>query len=123
MSLSVIPEIVSLLILFLSKFGNLLSINQKLPNKYNLYQNYPNPFNPETNISFDMAENGFVELNVHDIRGRKIRTLHTGYLLQGQYNVSWNGINDNNEYVSSGTYIINLMYENKSISKKIIFSK
>ena len=35
----------------------------------------------------------------------------------------WDGKNTANEQVSSGVYIVKLMYENKSLTKKIILSK
>ena len=76
-----------------------------------LYQNYPNPFNPTTTISFNLttehAENA--EIVIYNIKGQKIRTFNCHpELVEGQYSITWNGIDENNHPVSSGIYFYQL---------------
>ncbi len=47
----------------------------KQPLSYELYQNYPNPFNPTTNIRFDIARSGNVNITIYDLLGKKMMQL------------------------------------------------
>jgi hypothetical protein len=71
-------------------------------------QNYPNPFNPETIIQFTIPSsltNKLVNLSVYDIQGRLIRVLLNDNMQSGNYLLKWDGKNDLNRAVSSGTYL------------------
>lgn len=75
-----------------------------IPYTYFLSQAYPNPFNANTIIEFGLAEPGFVSLNVYDILGKKVRTLHSEDMEPGNYQAVWNGTNDAGAEVGSGFY-------------------
>lgn len=70
--------------------------------------NYPNPFNPETNISFSIPWSSNVELEVYNIIGKKVKTLASGYMKQGEHVVKWNGKDEAGKPVSSGVYLCQL---------------
>ena len=55
----------------------LLSTDQQslFPEAYTLHQNYPNPFNPTTQIRYDLPEESYVNINIYDLMGRKIKSL------------------------------------------------
>ena len=55
--------------------------------------------------------------------GRNIATIYSGYLSDGSYEYSWNGVNANNEKVSSGVYYITAMSDNRQEWKKITLVK
>ncbi|MCD4830089.1 MAG: lamin tail domain-containing protein [Candidatus Cloacimonetes bacterium] len=77
-----------------------------------LNANYPNPFNPETNIDFsirgaeDMPVNA--DLVIFNIRGQRVRTLHTGLIEPGDHSIIWFGNDDNGNEVGSGLYFYRL---------------
>ncbi len=73
-----------------------------------LSQNYPNPFNPTTIIPFQLAEAGFTELKIFNIRGQVVKTLVSENLQRQAYRVSWDGTNDRGLEVSSGVYFYKL---------------
>jgi len=60
-----------------------------LPTALSLSPNYPNPFNSHTTISFSLAKPGDVALEIFDILGRRVETLHQGRLAAGEYSVKW----------------------------------
>jgi hypothetical protein len=74
------------------------------PLNFELSQNVPNPFNPMTRIDFHLKSADNVKLEVYDVAGRHISTLHRGHLEAGPHSVSWNGRADNGTTAASGVY-------------------
>lgn len=70
-----------------------------------LYQNSPNPCNPNTVIAFDLAAPSVVKLQVLDVRGRLVRTLHSGPLHTGSRSVTWDGKDNEGHELASGIYL------------------
>ncbi len=94
-----------------------------VPGQFALAQNYPNPFNPETRISFEMEKGADVSLEVFDILGRKVSTLHSGYLPTGSYEFSWYGADESGRQAASGIYFYRLSAGDKSITRKMTLLK
>lgn len=84
--------------------------------------NYPNPFNPTTTISFSVTQNSdFVNLEVYNVKGQKIKTLHpfpNPDLSGGTRCAVWDGTDENNKPVSSGIYMYQLKVDGKAIASK-----
>jgi hypothetical protein len=74
------------------------------PTEFNLLQNFPNPFNPETVIKFSVKENSWVTLRIYNVLGQVVTTLVDEPKPAGEYAISWNGKNGQNEDVASGVY-------------------
>ena len=102
-----------------------LNIDQgnTIPNKFKLYANYPNPFNPATIITYDLAKFSSIELNVYDVRGRKIKSLFSGNKRAGQHKANWTGVDDYGLNVSAGVYIYKLEVSDKVFKRKMILMK
>jgi hypothetical protein len=79
-----------------------------LPKHFRLDQNAPNPFNPETRISFTLAAERDVTLEVINLLGQKIRVLVAGRLPTGEYQVTWDGMDDETQQAASGIYFYRL---------------
>ncbi len=75
-----------------------------LPAAFALNQNNPNPFNPSTVISYQLPESSNVTLRIHDIRGRVVRELVSGFKEAGSYSVQWDGRSALGQGVPSGIY-------------------
>jgi hypothetical protein len=78
------------------------------PTGYALHPNYPNPFNPQTTIRFDLPQSSQVRLTVHDVLGRRIRSLTDGMLSEGVHQLRWDGRNDFGMDVAGGVYFYRL---------------
>jgi len=76
-----------------------------LPSQYALHQNYPNPFNPVTTISYDLPENGLVNITIYDMLGRQVKTLINKTQNAGYKSVIWDATNDYGKPVSAGIYL------------------
>jgi len=101
--------------------GNCLSVEEPL--YFSLDQNYPNPFNPHTTIKFNLEENNFIELNIFDLKGCRIKNLIKGMFVKGSYEINWDGLDANSNKVPSAVYLLCLQSGNKILSKKMTIIK
>ena len=85
--------------------------------------NYPNPFNPTTTISFSVKEAGPVSINIYNVLGQKVRTLHSGDTPAGSWNLIWNGRDDNHKNVASGVYFYKMQTREYTSTRKMILMK
>ena len=70
------------------------------PTTYALSSNYPNPFNPETTITYSIANENRVLLEVFDLTGRSVATLVDAFQPAGQYTVRFDA-----STLPSGVYL------------------
>ena len=88
-----------------------------------LLGNYPNPFNPETTISFNIAVDSIVSIDIYNIRGHLVKTLLNNHLQQGNHTVIWNGIDNHGQQVSSGVYFYQMRTADYSEIKRMVLLK
>ncbi|MBN2010685.1 T9SS type A sorting domain-containing protein [candidate division KSB1 bacterium] len=94
-----------------------------VPEKCYLYQNYPNPFNNSTRLTYRIARQGDVRLDIYNMQGQLIRSLVNQQQTPGEFNVIWDGKNLQNHVVSSGQYLIRLRAPDYMATKHIVFMK
>jgi len=46
---------------------------------------YPNPSNKESNLSFEIGRDGYVEINLYDVLGRRVSSIEKATRLSGRY--------------------------------------
>ena len=86
---------------------------KQISSEFKLNQNYPNPFNPTTKIGFSISRSDYVDLRVYDILGREVKTLLSGQLNAGEYEIEFDAKN-----LSSGMYYYRLQSgDNVSVKK------
>ena len=97
---------------------------------FDLLQNHPNPFFHSTLIRFTIppARHGSritnqVTLEIYDIAGRSVRKLIDQELKAGNHSLSWDGLNDRSQKVSSGIYFYRLSIGETRITKNLTFLK
>ena len=86
-------------------------------------QNYPNPFNPSTTIGFIAPESGEVRLSVFNIKGQKVRDLHSGSMAKGHHTIIWDGLDDRGMAVSSGVFFVRIEMNGRSQAHKMVLMK
>jgi hypothetical protein len=88
-----------------------------------LEQNVPNPFNPQTTITFELPAAGRVRLDVFDVAGRLVATLHDGNLPPGRHRLDWDGLDGGGRALPTGAYFCRLTAGKKSLSRKMLLLK
>ena len=97
----------------------IISNSNELPTKYTLCQNYPNPFNVTTIISYQLPNEGNVELLLFNSLGQVVKNLRSSKQPAGTYSIML----DMQNY-SSGVYFYKLSVDNKFLdTKKLILIK
>jgi subtilisin-like proprotein convertase family protein len=92
-----------------------------IPAQFSVFQNQPNPFNPATVISFEVpSDAGLVSLEIYDVTGRRVATLHQGSLAPGLHQMTWRGRDDSGRAVSSGVYFYRLQGNNFDVTRKMV---
>jgi hypothetical protein len=64
----------------------------------------PNPFNPTVRIELRLPEAGYLDVEIFDAAGRRVRGLFHGYREAGSFALTWDGRDDESRQVGSGTY-------------------
>lgn len=97
------------------------NVIDNLPQKFTLSQNYPNPFNSETVISYSIYKQSHVTIKIFSATGRLVKTLiQNSSHKPGQYNIHWNGYDEQEKPVSSGVYIYQLQAGDIRLNRKMI---
>jgi len=68
----------------------------------------PNPFNPQTEIKFVLTRSNLAQLNIYNIKGEMVTSLHNGTLEAGEHAMTWDGRNSAGQQLASGTYFARL---------------
>ena len=84
-------------------WGERENLALNLPMITTLDRNYPNPFNATTNISFNIATEGNVSLQIYNLAGQLVEILIDSPMEAGYHSVNW----DASAY-SSGIYFYKL---------------
>lgn len=84
----------------------------------------PNPFHASTEIMFNTVTDGYVQLEVFDTRGRRVRTLEAGHLPSGSHSAFWDGRLGSGGSAANGLYFVRLRVEDQeSVGKLLLMPK
>lgn len=82
---------------------------------------FPNPFTSSVTIPFIVAAPGkHVQITMYDLMGKKIKNLVSDQLNQGYHEVVWEGTDSQNNRVSQGMYLYEMITEGKRMIGRII---
>ncbi|MBT3692332.1 MAG: T9SS type A sorting domain-containing protein [Candidatus Marinimicrobia bacterium] len=91
--------------------------------KFHLGNAYPNPFNPITTINYTLGQKGNATLKIFNLKGKLVRTLKTGWHMNGKHTAKWDGKDNAGLIVTSGTYISRVSTSDGYKSRKVTFLK
>jgi hypothetical protein len=67
---------------------------------------HPNPFNPNVSITVKLESSSRLKISIFTILGEKVKTMFNDDLNKGIHSFEWNGKNDSNQQLPSGSYIV-----------------
>ena len=98
-------------------------VNDNLAENFYLGKNYPNPFNPSTTINYNILKDEYVNINIYDLTGKRIKSLVNSKVGIGFNQVEWDATNSFGQTVAAGVYIYVIEVGDFRSSKKMIFLK
>jgi hypothetical protein len=85
---------------------------------------FPNPFNPNVTIAWSVDRAGPLRLEVYDLQGRKLRTIHAGPVAAGSGQHVWDGRDGAGRALASGVYLVKLTAPDGSAAvRRIVLAK
>lgn len=81
---------------------------------------YPNPFRGTSALSFEMAREGELSLEVYDLRGARVRTLARGTHPAGRHSLTWDGRDDTGRPLPAGLYMVRMTAEGYQGRMKLV---
>ena len=88
-----------------------------------LYSPFPTPFARSVFIRYSLAAAGRVELRVHDLTGRAVRTLANGAMRPGRYSLSWSGTDDRGRVLANGVYFCRFAAGDYRATQKLVVQR
>jgi hypothetical protein len=80
----------------------------------------PNPVRGAASFGFELPSAGRASLVVHDLAGRSVRELASGWFGAGPQSVPWDGLGDRGERLAPGAYVARLVTSRGAISKRFV---
>ncbi|MFN0150306.1 MAG: M20/M25/M40 family metallo-hydrolase [bacterium] len=89
-----------------------------------LWPAVPNPFGPSTMIRFRTSESAAVRIDIYDVEGRRVRTLHDGaWTAPGVYAEPWDGLDAAGRPAASGVYFLELSTAGASRVRSVVLMR
>jgi agmatine/peptidylarginine deiminase len=109
---------------FLKIDSDLLSgISDRQPSPIAMIEGiYPNPVSDQVKIMVNMKEETGVRISVYSIDGRELAVVSDGSLARGEHEIRWS-VKENGRQLPAGIYILRLVTEQGSISRKLIVTR
>ena len=93
-------------------------IQVTMPMDFGLSTAYPNPFNPSTSFDLNMSSTEMVSVDVYNVMGQLVSTIHSGELAAGVHSFTWNGAE-----IASGAYFIKATTATSVATQKVMLMK
>jgi len=78
------------------------------------------PFRGEVRLAVGMPQAGHAQLEIYDVRGRRVRRLWDGDLTSGAHTSVWDGHDDNGRMLGAGLYFVRLRTSQGERSVRVV---
>lgn len=79
---------------------------------------YPNPFGKKNTLHYSLAEAARIQIDLYDVKGRKLRSLVNEKMPAGIYSLELDG-----EGLENGTYFYRILVDDRLTTAKVVLSK
>lgn len=86
-------------------------------------QAFPNPFRSQTEIRYALPSPGHVQITLHDVQGRRLRTLVSTKKDAGIHRLTWDGTNAEGREVASGVYWATVRFHGEEVSRQLLLTE
>lgn len=83
----------------------------------------PNPFSTNTEIAYKLRDSAELIISVYNLKGQQIRTLINGTKDGGQYQICWDGKDDDGHNCASGIYLARMQAGGSNSFYKMMLMK
>jgi hypothetical protein len=83
----------------------------------------PNPFGASTKLRFILQQNEHVRIDVHDVRGRLVRTLADRRYDAGEHAISWSGTGEAASSLAPGLYLVTIEAGEQRAMRKVVLMR
>ena len=80
----------------------------------------PNPFRERTTISFYLPRESTVDVMIHGILGRRVRTLSATRMGEGEHAIHWDGRTDEGTRAASGAYVATIRAGSEEVTRTLL---
>jgi N-acetylneuraminic acid mutarotase len=101
--------------------SNIIPPTTNIPNNFAQINGYPNPFNGIIQLRVNVPQRGSNEIDIYDVQGRRVKSIHRGSLTAGEHTFRWEGNDELNLPVTSGIYFAVLKGSNYLKTFKIVY--
>ena len=88
-----------------------------------LYAPTPNPFRGRVQLRYSLAAESDVLLEVFDRVGRHVRTLVSGRVPAGRYDITWDAADDRGKAVPRGIYFCRFRADDHAVTAKLMLGE
>ena len=71
-------------------------------------------------ISFDLPQNGDIELVIYNLAGQKVKLLVKEHKIAGTYSMNWDGRDERGHELASGVYLYQLRSSTQVETRKLL---
>ena len=83
----------------------------------------PNPMVGETRLSYRLPQGQNVQITVHDLRGRVVRSLLNGTSSEGEHAVMWDGRDAQGRQAPAGVYFVNMKTQQGNQTQRVVLTR
>ena len=95
--------------------------DERLPPRVALREPFPNPARTTTHLHLDLSRSAHVRVSIHDLLGRRVRTLGDGRLEAGPHDWDWRGTDDEGSRVPAGLDHVRALVDGAASTRSLVW--